>query len=98
VAAIAGARPAPDRYQLGVARSFSGAWSGLIGGVCGVGSVGCHCPASEEPERLLGLGAWVRGVGVQREAAIGGELQALVVEGDVSCERRGLRSSSRERR
>jgi hypothetical protein len=32
------------------------------------------CPASEEPERLLRLGAGVRGVGHDGQAAVGGEL------------------------
>jgi Enoyl-(Acyl carrier protein) reductase len=42
--------------------------------------LGCcrGCPASEEPERPLRLGARVRGVGHDGQAAVGGELQALV--------------------
>ena len=54
----------------------------MVGCLCWVGGVGRGCPASQEVERLFGARAWLGGVGEERQAVVGGDVQAVEAEAE----------------
>src|SRR6478672_2422388 len=63
---------------------MSGSALALVGCGRGLGGVDGRCPAAEELQRVLGARAGLGGVGEERQAGVGGEVQPVEAQAELA--------------